>query len=217
MRYSFLLVFLIFLLSTAGFAGEGEPCPGDAGGSTGGSVSVPPSGDGGGTGGGSTMDQMGKNFEPKAGGAGGDPLKNLLKRDSKSSKDLMGGKKNEHLSKLEKQAQADKESFKRLQGQVQEAGRDLQRARDKVRDAELKVENAGPNTPGYTDRLRERIDDLKKAVREEVQAEERFSEVEKKGLEGLDKAVESTDRFKSAERNFGEKNPDAQTAPKPSQ
>lgn len=80
MKRLFLNIFclsVVFLFSTTGFAGEGEPCPGDAGSGDagGGSVSTPPSGGGeGGAGGGSTMDQMGKSFEPKAGGGGGSTL-----------------------------------------------------------------------------------------------------------------------------------------------
>lgn len=217
MRYSFFLAFLILLLSTAGFAGEGEPCPeGAGGGSTGGSVSVPPSEGGGGTGGGSTMDQMGKSFDPKAGGGGGDPLKNLLKSESKGSKSLMESQKKSHLSKLEKQVQADKANFRRMQDRVQEAGRDLQKARDEVRQAELGVEGTNPHSPGYTERLRGRIDDLKQAVREEVQAEERFSEVEKKGLEALEKVGESAEHLESARGHLGGSTPDAQSAPPPS-
>lgn len=71
-QFYFLSIALCLFFSAAGFAGEGEPCPGDAGGgdSGGGSVSTPPSGggEGGAAGSGSTMDQMGRGFEPKEGG-----------------------------------------------------------------------------------------------------------------------------------------------------
>lgn len=62
---------VLFLFSVVTFAGEEQPCPEGAGsGSTGGSVSTPPSGggEGGGAGSGSTMEQMGRGFEPKEGG-----------------------------------------------------------------------------------------------------------------------------------------------------
>lgn len=219
MRNSFLLASLIFLFSTADFAGEGEPCPGDAGGSTGGSVSTPPAGGGGGgTGGGSTMDQMGKSFDPKAGGGGGDPMKKLLKTESKGSKGLMDSKKNEQLSKLEKRMLADKATLHRVREQASEALRDLKRANDEVDEVGRDLLNAES-----TNEKQRLLGELRKATRELMRVEKRAEEREWEFKVSIDKFGESLDRYDQMKASRDaipieqvKLYPDAQSTPPPS-